>query len=177
MSRIGIDLDGVMFDFIGTFERLYAEWFGFPIAPIKQWNDPLKHSHFKTYEDLWAWFERADGWAQIPYVDGARGSIDHLLEEGHNLVFITARHGEGATAAYNWHSRSPWADDSFIAITSAKQTVPCDIYVDDGPHIIEELRLAGKNTIVFNRPWNKDAEGVRASDWIDVVALIEEWDA
>ena len=171
--RIGIDLDGVVFDFVGTLERLYLKWFGFPLAgKVAHWDDPLKLSHFATNRELFDWFERAGGWTDMEMYPGAAGSIDKLLEDGHSIVFITARHGAGADASTDWHEASPWFTSSMLVCTPSKQTVPCTVYIDDGPHIIEQLRDAGKDAIVFNRPWNRKAEGTRAADWPDVLDII-----
>jgi hypothetical protein len=52
--------------------------------------------------------------------------------------------------------------------------VQADAYVDDAPHNIAELRRAGNPVIVFDQPYNRDLDGLRARTWVDVEELVIE---
>ncbi len=47
-----------------------------------------------------------------------------------------------------------------------------DAYIDDGPHNIEGLRAAGRTAIVFEQPYNRDLDGLRARNWDEVEEIV-----
>lgn len=175
--RIGIDLDGVVHDFHARYVELYQNWFGRTLTGKRDdWDWIKDQSHFTTYRELFDWFARAGGWETLPYVPGAPGAIDDLLTAGHSIVFITARQEQGAAASVKWFETSPWRrHTTLVTNTASKHTVPCSVYVDDGPHILEELVANDKNVVVFDQPWNRHLEGfdwLRAENWDDAIDLI-----
>jgi len=54
----------------------------------------------------------------------------------------------------------------------AKTDVGADAYIDDGPHNIESLRAAGRTAIVFEQPYNRDLDGLRARNWDEVEEIV-----
>ena len=177
--RIGVDLDEVMVDFTGRFVSLYESWFGFPLAgEIVEWDDVLTLSHFKNHSELFDWFDRAGGWDDMTPVPGAGGGIDSLIADGHSVVFITARQLAGAQEAMDWFEESPWGwPTQMVTNTHNKASVPCSVYIDDSPHVLKDLKAAGKQTIIFDRPWNKTSRsGKRAKDWNQVLLLLADMD-
>ena len=177
--RIGVDLDGVMLEFTSRFEFLYEQWFGFPLAgEIVEWDDVLTKSHFKGHSELFEWFDRADGWDDMVPVYGAYGGIDVLTADGHSVVFITARQGVGAKAAVRWLNASAWDwPTDIVTNMHNKGSVPCSVYIDDSPHVLKDLKAAGKQTIIFDRPWNRTSRaGKRAKDWNEVLKLLADMD-
>jgi hypothetical protein len=46
--------------------------------------------------------------------------------------------------------------------------------VDDNPYEIEELRAAGKPTIVFDHIYNQHVDGPRARGWGELVPMVLE---
>lgn len=175
--KVGIDLDGVVFDWVGAVTREYENWFGFPLAgQIKEWDDPLKLSHFESYTDLFDWCDRANVWGACAYVPGARGGIEHLLAEGHQISFVTSRHGGGADWAKMWVDSQFGPRNMRVGfypnLGVAKYTVPCSVYIEDSPAAIQELQGAGKDVLIFDQPWNAKVKGDRVKSWIDAVEAI-----
>jgi 5'(3')-deoxyribonucleotidase len=194
--KVCVDLDGVTLAFHARFEELYNLWFDREIDPEvdrSDWDWILTGSHFEKYEQLWGWFDRAGGWWNQAYVPGAPGGIDRLVSAGHEIVFGTARNriygAERPTV--EWWRKSPWAEYSRLRQgLRDKSLTQADIYIDDSPAVIEQLVGAGKAVVIFDRPWNQDAEiafsvaygappVVRAHDWHEVtdhVRNIHEWE-
>lgn len=178
--RVGIDIDGVTLDFHGALRDAYYTWFGVKVPEFKEWDDPLKLMHFETYGELWDWCDHAKVWDDIPYVPGAPGAIDYLLGEGHSVAFVTSRSDGAAAAAEFWHVQSPWRRQTQLVtgLGNSKHTVPCTVYVDDSPAVIETLTEAGRRVIVFDRPWNRHIKvddqqrQYRARNWDDVVEIV-----
>jgi hypothetical protein len=117
-------------------------------------------------------------WHDLPYVPGAPGAIDALLDRGHSVVFATSRTDVAAAAAEYWHVGSPWRRQTQLVtgLGNSKQSVPCSVYVDDSPDVIENLVSVGRNAVVFDRAWNAHLKvGHRAKDWSEVLDWIEDF--
>lgn len=52
-----------------------------------------------------------------------------------------------------------------IMFTSNKVNVLADVYIDDSKHNILPLQEAGRNTIVYDRSYNRELPGLRAHNW------------
>jgi 5'-nucleotidase len=70
-----------------------------------------------------------------------------------------------------------WLDDVGIpyrdlCFLGRKPEVEADAYVDDAPHNVLELRRAGNPVIVFDQPYNRDLDGLRAETWPQVETLV-----
>jgi 5'(3')-deoxyribonucleotidase len=175
--RVGVDIDGVTLDFQNHWMRLYEEWFGLPVTPRFKgtWNCVVSGTHFETDAKFFEWFNRAGGWDNMPWIPGAPGAIDRLLDDGHQVVFITSRSMDAGVPTGRWFESTPWSRDAQLRVgVKNKSIVPCGVYIDDAPHVIKELQQAGKNTIVFDQPWNAKASGPRAKNWTEVLELIGE---
>jgi len=61
-------------------------------------------------------------------------------------------------------------------MTNRKWRVPCDVYLDDAPHQVEQLHLNRPEAVVcrFVRPWNEAVTGTRdVHDWDEFVTMVE----
>jgi 5'(3')-deoxyribonucleotidase len=65
----------------------------------------------------------------------------------------------------------PYRDLCFLG---NKPQVEADAYVDDAPHNIEALLAGGNEVIVFDQPYTRHVEGVRATTWLEVEELVYE---
>lgn len=161
--RIGVDLDGVMFDFQRRWAGLYETWFDVSMPPAKTrtWESMVSATHFADEGEFFSWFDHAEGWDGMDYIPGAPGAVDTMIRHGMSVVFITARHTElSHTMTRWWHRSSPWGKTTELAVgVRTKSTIPCSVYIDDSPAVIEQLASAGKRVVVFGQPWNKHLEG------------------
>lgn len=189
--RIGIDLDGVMVDFQGTWMDLYVDYFGPPewycgadeyFEVYSTYDALTKHTHFEDWAQFNDWFHRAGGWRRVGqrWITGARGAVDALLDAGHRIAFITNRPAHAQAATHEWFTTSPWFEHSPVAlyIRADKWAVPgVDVYIDDTPSMIEQLRANGKNCVVFDQPWNDEVDGPRAFGWDpETIELIQSFE-
>ena len=53
-----------------------------------------------------------------------------------------------------------------------KAAVGADLYVEDAPENVEQLRADGHPTIVFSNSTNRHLSGPRADSWEDVELLV-----
>lgn len=176
---VGVDLDGTTVDFQYHWANLYIDYFDvdIPAPKLDEYDALLSYTHFKDAGHFFKWFARAGGWKNQPYILGARGGVDALLDAGHRVRFITDRPANAVNATWDWFNESPWALETELHIRPDKHMVPCDVYIDDTPRKIQELLDVGKRVIVFDQPWNQEVEDGkeycwRAYDWKDVVSLV-----
>ena len=178
--NIGMDVDGVMVDFQTTWMCLYESYFGvqLPEPTFDEYDALITYTHFEHIHEFYTWFARAGGWEKVgqAWIPGSRGGVDALLDDGHRVTFITNRPDSALLDTHAWFDLGPWGRDPIVRliVRPDKWRVPgIDLYVDDTPKMIEELRANGKNAVVFSQPWNLKVEGAAVKDWADLVQALE----
>ena len=129
--RIGIDLDGVCYDFALHLRRYLVEWLGH--AP-----EPYEHLHSWDFWTRWGW--------------------DDNPAAGHELHIVTAR-DFGSTPDASERATRRWLQEYDIPYTSLtisrdKTSVPTDVFVEDYLPNYEKLHAAGTKAYLVNREWN-----------------------
>ena len=177
----GVDLDGVVADFIQGLKPIAAEWLGVPLASLtdevsygfKEW----KIGDTEAYNDLhrFALKERAL-FGSLPLIDGAAPALRRISAQGVRIRIITHRlyiqwfHRQAIVQTTEWLEKHgiPYWDLCFMA---AKSSVDANVYVEDSPANIRALRDIGKEVMVFRNSTNRDFAAPAASDWHEV----ERW--
>jgi len=179
----GVDLDGVCADYTLAFRDFCAE--RLKRAPETL---PLERSwDFREWGFDAAQFEElhraavTDGriLANLEAIEGAADSLWRLSDAGVWIRIVTHRlyvnwghsAAAGDTVAWLDDARIPYRDLCFVG---AKRDVGADAYIDDGPHNIESLRAAGRAAIVFEQPYNRHIDGLRAKNWNEVEEIVYE---
>lgn len=167
-------MDGVVADFTKGWMRSYNEQFGtdLRVEDSTHWGDLVNLTHFKTMGEFWEWSSDLGGhsvfWHLEPF-PGALEALHDLDRAGHDIVIITSKPGFAHKDTYDWleRHRVPTAE---VHILDAKWLVAADVYLDDGPHILPDLRAQRPEATVcrYVRPWNDPIPGV-----IDVVDFAE----
>lgn len=178
----GVDLDGVCGDYTPAFRTVVAAELG-----VSEDTLPLERSW-----DFSEWhLERAGGFerlhslavsehrlfATMPPIEGVTDALWRLSDAGIHIRVITHRlyvnwgHASAVADTVEWldSHRIPYRDICFLG---NKPDVGADVYIDDGPHNIEQLRAAGFNAIVFDQPYNTHLGGPRAHDWTELEEMV-----
>ena len=147
---LGVDLDGVCGDYIGTFRRIVAERLGVPAESLtrdvswgcQEWGiqTPEEFDELHRHAVLERHMLR-----HMDLIPGAAEALWRLSDAGVWIRVVTHRlyvnwgHAvtAGDTAEWLDTARIPYRDLCFIA---AKSSVNADAFVDDAPHQIEDLR-------------------------------------
>jgi 5'-nucleotidase len=112
--------------------------------------------------------------------EGASDALWKLNDEHDvHIYIITSRfvkHGQNArvltdTALWLDANKIPYRDIMFV---NNKVDVMADVYIDDSPKNINNLRAAGRNVIVYDQSYNKELEGPRAHNWAEAYTLIAD---
>lgn len=172
--RIAVDLDGVVYDWGGTVNYLIRKHHGIDLEPATHWDYVEQNVPAHVWQWLWS-----DGvtLGLFRYGHHLKGSVDGLraLAEVGALEVVTHRPRAALQDTLRFVANLPDVFDGVHFLTSQepKSLVGCDVYLDDAPHVVEEVTRAGKRAVLFSQPWNADTRGhVRANGWDDVVPAV-----
>lgn len=170
--RLGIDLDGVVADFNAGWMRLHAEEFGSELRPemVDSWNGLHAIGGFDDMREFWSWAAPKEHRRSIfrhlePYPT-AVDSLRSLARQGHRIVIVTTKPAWARTDTFRWLADHD-VPTTEVHISDRKSEVPCDVYLDDAPHVLEELVAQRPDSVTcrFVRPWNRPVAG--ATDVLD----------
>jgi 5'(3')-deoxyribonucleotidase len=178
-----VDLDGVCADFYRGLRPIAAEWLGVDVSALPErvsWGLPewgidkapggyeALHRFAVTQRDLFR---------VLPPMAGAPGALRRLSAADVRIRIITHRffikffHQVAARQTIEWldHHDIPYWDLCFM---QEKAAVGADLYLEDAPRNVEQLRAEGLHTIVFTNSTNEHLPGPRADTWLQVVDLV-----
>jgi 5'-nucleotidase len=177
--RIGIDLDGVVFDTIGELVRLYNLEYDDNLQreDIKSWETAR---FVKCGEEIYRYFYDEAFYANLPLMDGVL-EVMGRLDKKHELVLVSD------TPAVGMVNRSRQLEKVFpvdqfrfmreknIIYTARKDLVDIDLLLDDKPENIEDFHRTGKGwAVVFDWPYNRHLRNYRRiKNWWEFEELIE----
>lgn len=174
---VGVDLDGVMYDFDGIATYLLERHANIPVA-----KDSDEYSfHQLRYPDAWGWLlgEGAEKHGLYRHGNLIRGALDglHDLLSITRVTFVTKRKEtrrirKDTVEWLAFHSLP--SEVVFVNHGRSKLIAGCDIYIDDSPTVIEDLKKNRHPYVMYSHPWNDNVlvpEDSLAYNWCDVVEL------
>jgi 5'(3')-deoxyribonucleotidase len=178
--RLGIDLDGVVANFTLGWIGFYNRDFGteLVVEDSKRWNDLVNLTHFENIGEFWKWSSDLDGrsvfWHLEPFPDAVE-ALRSLVDTGHQVVVITTKPRFAVADTYEWIEKHgiPAAETHIL---EDKWLVECDVYLDDGPHVLPGLVANRPEATVcrYVRPWNNPVSGaVDINDFDEFRDLID----
>lgn len=184
--RIGVDIDGVMYEWSKTARYMLREIL--PNSPYTKdgplgieslsWNyiqENISTDHWK-----WLWSEgvRLGLFRHGHMYPGTIKAIRQLADLG-DVIAITHRPKSAVedTAAWLSYHRLPLAGVHILTNQEPKTTVEkCDFYIDDKPENCSDLTTTGGTVAMLLRPWNMSAcpaGVVPVASWNEFVALVK----
>ncbi len=183
--RIGIDLDGVCYDFIGAFRDYLIKQHGRKAVDLPdavgwsfykdQWG--LTSEEYKTIisqgvKDLEIF------WRGAP-LPGAVDGMKQLYHEGYELVIITARDfpdvgnfSRYATEYWLSHVGIPYHE---LHLTHNKTDIDVDLLVDDSPGNLQAYTDMKMRCVAFHQAWNEHCVDYdRVTGWAEVLDFIHK---
>jgi hypothetical protein len=161
--RVGVDLDGVIYNFAVHIRRYLVEYEG---------HDAGALSHLDSWDfwTMWGWDDERFARACDAAVDagvlyatgepnvGAVEALRRIAGAGHSLHVVTARtSGTAASAAFV--ATQAWLDCygvpySSLTMSADKTVVPTDVFIEDHLPNYDALVGAGVRAYLLNQPWN-----------------------
>lgn len=186
--RIGVDLDGVVYDFIDSLRQFIVlmglDGYWKP-APAMTWEF-YKDWGMSREEFLHACNDAVEiGWMfwQGDTLDNAEGELQRLADAGHTLHILTDR-SFGWTPGISKMATCDWLENQAIpyhsiTFTADKTCVPTDYMIDDKLENYDALDAAGCQVYLRNRPWNQvEGDNRRRvdslSEFVDIVLSAHE---
>ncbi len=181
--RVGVDLDGVVYDFVGALRSYIHRTTGRPLASMppadswefwsKQWKLD-KEEFLRFYRDgILDGFIFSEGAPFPQAVESAR----ELVALGHELHIVTSRAIPGAedearAATVDWLRRIGFPYES-LTIASDKASVPTDIFIDDSMENYDRLDKAGHFPWLYTQMWNASHPGRRVLSWGEFSGIVQ----
>ena len=177
----GVDLDGVCGDYTTALRTIAARE-----LRVEEDQLPLERSwDFREwgldrvggFPDLHAKAVSEGMFADMPPIEGVTDALWRLSDAGVHIRVITHRlyvnwgHASAVADTVAWldDQQIPYRDICFLG---NKPDVGAHIYIDDAPHNIEQLRSAGNEAIIFDQPYNRELDGLRAASWPEVEEIV-----
>lgn len=180
---LGVDLDGVCGDHSEAFRRVVAAERGIDPASLpeqRSWNYHewgLDDEEFERLHRVGILEHRM--FRTMPVIPGCAEALWRLSDAGVWIRLITHRLYANWGHAVAVGDTVAWLDDHGIpyrdlCFLGQKPQVEADAYIDDAPHNILALRETGSAVIVFDQPYNRDLDGLRARSWPEAESLVTE---
>jgi 5'(3')-deoxyribonucleotidase len=165
MAVIGIDMDGVLCDFVGAFLDKVDNFYRVKIEESEivspklavYVNERLPEEHKgKNSEELYYRLCNYHFFRGLKPYAGAIETVKELAKEN-EIVFITrpVDYRDSTSAKESWLREYFYDikyDLIFVSSFEAKRHIACDLIVDDDPRVMESVRK--QIPIIINRPWN-----------------------
>lgn len=183
---LGVDLDGVVADFYAGLREVAAEWLDKPIEKLPQqvtyglseWGIDVAPGGYKDLHRFAV--TQRDLFSRLKPISGAPATLRRLSSKDIRIRIITHRlyikyfHQQAVRQTIEWldHHDIPYWDLCFM---SDKAAVGADLYIEDSPRNVKELRADGHPTIIFTNSTNLSIEDPRANTWEDAEKLVLEY--
>lgn len=182
MAKIGVDVDGVLYDFVQALIDYAEHTHGYENLPYAEsWN---------FYEKQWGWSgdqfldiytKGVHDWVMwsngIPMGD-CKTWLNKLYDEGHEIHVVTWRSLPKVSAELGHQITKDWFERhglKYHSITVArdKTCVPVDYFIEDNVDNYLSLKECGTTPVLINRPWNQYLENAtRVDNWEEFYLLI-----
>jgi len=179
---LGVDLDGVCGDFYGTLRPLAAEWLGRDVDELTKevtYGLPEWGLTSEEYRRLHRWaVTQRNFFRVLTPIPGSAAALRRLSARGDiririitHRLFIPHFHHEAIQQTVEWleFHGYPYRDLCFM---EDKGAVGADLYLEDAPANIEQLRMSGAQAIVFTNSTNRSVQDPRADTWVDVERMV-----
>jgi hypothetical protein len=182
---IGVDLDGVAYDFSGALRDYIADSTGRRAETMPDpavWHFYSEQWGMTHQEYLAAAHKAVDSgrlFGEGAAMEGAAAGTQALLRAGHRVHLVTDRAGLGSSGAAQRNTMRWLAAEQIayttLTFTSDKTSVRTDRFIDDRAENFLALELAGVDAYLRDQPWNAHVAcrpGRRVSDFTAFVQTI-----
>lgn len=176
--RLGLDCDGVVYNFVDTLRNWIHLETGKPLEEMpdaETWNFFTDQwgLTFQEYKDLTiSGIDAGVIFAKGKPIPGAIEAI-HSLSHDYEIILVTSRSGFGLRYEQCRENTLKWLADNKVwfdgvIFAEDKTNRGIDILLDDAPHQVGNAVAVDERVVVFDQPWNRHVEHQdRVMDWED----------
>lgn len=188
--RIAVDLDNTSGEYTGALRKFAAKYAGISEADVDtKYPEVLDYAMqnngwhgMDTREEFFAIHSNAveDGmFSDMEAYENVSEVLWRAHDKGHHIRIVTARFLKPGDRYQVIKTTGEWLDKNEIpvddiAFTDQKTDIDADVYIDDSPSNIRNLRAAGKTVIIFDQKYNRDFDGLRAANWLEVESILND---
>ena len=177
--RIGLDIDGVVYNWEAHARRLLRWDFDIHLPVSTYWNF-IKDSVTKE-QWSWLWNEELIDLFRFGEMYPDANIYTSLLKHYAEVCVITNIPRQIIPVRLQWLLyNNIWFDEFRVTDTLNKSKILplCDIYIDDSLEVAEDiLNNTNAEMIIWDRPWNQNFVNSRAyyriSSWEDIIDIIK----
>ncbi|UUG69412.1 5' nucleotidase [Streptomyces phage Sham] len=164
--RVGIDLDGVCYDFAESL-RMYLKYSGNTHYNIVEGEPDKWHFYLDWGMTTEEFIKHCNDGADCAIIfhlgdqrDSASVCIDWLRRLGHSIHIITDR-SFGTSPSVSESNTKRWLyqhgfEYDTLTFSADKTCVPTDVFIEDKLENYDALVAAGVDCYLVDRPWNQD---------------------
>jgi 5'-nucleotidase len=181
MFVLGVDLDGVCADHTAAFREVVAAELSVDpatLGPQQAWDyhawgvddEAFLRIHKKAVLEYRMF-------RTMPPIAGVAEALWNLSDAGVWIRLITHRlytnwgHQVAVSDTVAWLDEHgiPYRD---LCMLGDKPQVEAGAYIEDAPHNVEALRGTGNPVVVFDQPYNRHLDGLRARTWAEAEQIV-----
>lgn len=172
-----VDMDDTLENLSETWVTFLNETYGTNVHPndVSSWDMSKNFSSLEASQIFSPLFNEKM-WERVKPLPGAVDYLKRLIDDGHNVVIVTASHHDTIAMKLNnvLFKYFPYLSIKDVIVSSQKQLIRGDVMIDDAPHNLEGGNYYG---ILMSAPHNKgyDAEEngfVRANTWEEIYSIV-----
>lgn len=159
-TRVLIDLDGVIRDFIKSVESVYKR--EYPDHVIKQVVSRDLHNYFPIGPAINEFIKNKFGDEILLNAPEYPGAVEALCkwEDAFEMVIVTAQPADWRYSTYSWIGNHHLPVNE-VKIIYEKHTVEGFALLDDFPENLDLFAQTGRLAVCMDQPWNQDWKGER----------------
>jgi 5'(3')-deoxyribonucleotidase len=180
-SRVAIDVDGVLGNFLAPCLEMFSEHYDLHLRPedLTQWDFVGAHLTAAQAKEFWTKIGAPGFHRRIQPYEGAVEGLRELSRLAH-VYIVTAPLADASTWTYE---RDTWLAEHFeisrsaIVHTSAKHLIKANFFVDDRPENVAAWQAEHPQEcgLLWNQPYNAHAtEMARVHSWAELCEAIRE---
>lgn len=177
--RIGIDIDGVISDFVFEFNKLVLIKFNYPLREDEIYLHDL-YLVLGINQDECLELIEITLKKDLNLVEDAKRVLD-LIKKHNEIYLLTARSDKFKETTIKWLKRKLIPFDKILFLNEGEK-YSCkenfDIIIEDCLKDAINWRKKVKYVIIFDRPWNKTLDVkkqlIRVKNWAEILKKIEE---
>lgn len=176
---LAVDLDGVVVDLLGALREFLVRERGFDKERLgephsydfwREWGVHDPEQSRQLHRDA---VTAGRVFVAARPVPGAVEALRLLSDEDVHLRIVTHRFWIGGTHKVAASDTVEWLDAHDVPYRSIcfiadKGAVSADLYVDDSPGTVSELRGSGLDAVLFDAPYNRASPHPRVSGWAEL---------